>query len=34
MGDAGRAAVGSVYDRDRIEQRLGDDVRAWLAGRR
>ena len=34
MGDAGRTAVVSVYDWDRIEQRLGDDVRAWLAGRR
>ena len=34
MGEAGRAAVADAYSWDRIEQRLAEDVRAWLAGRR
>ena len=31
MGRAGRAAVARAYDWDRIEARLGDEVRGWLA---
>ena len=34
MGEAGRAAVAEAYSWDRIEQRLAEDVCAWLAGRR
>ena len=31
MGHAGRAAVARAYDWNRIEARLGDEVRGWLA---
>ena len=34
MGEAGRAAVAAAYSWDRIEQRLGEDVLAWLSARR
>ena len=34
MGEAGRLAVARAYAWDRIEQRLGEDVRAWLSERR
>jgi len=34
MGHAGRGAVARVYDWDRIEARLGDEVRGWLAAPR
>ena len=34
LAEAGRAAVESAYSWDAIEQRLADDIRAWLAERR
>jgi glycosyltransferase involved in cell wall biosynthesis len=34
LGEAGRAAVTHAYSWEAIEQRLTDDVRAWLAARR